>query len=163
MRSALFKVVFSLALLVAWPLLGNGSKAQAGPISSIEDLDGSAVAPLIDAQPSRNESSSDVGLASPSLQPTDYDKLPDAPADLTRLAQLRQFLVDVGLQSLRTTGAAGGTGTGSVNTQGGRQDSLLSRPEVPRAHLVIFLFLDNLVHLPTPFLSTLFRPPRVAS
>jgi hypothetical protein len=147
MRSLASKLGLSLALLLAWPLLGGGNQAQAS------FLVGSAGY-------SNNESGMMDGVvASESEVNQDVDQR-RCPNLLARMAG-GDPLAWAGLAH-SGAGAAGASGSPSGGSSVLQAVALFSQVNLSPLSVVRWLYFEDVHYRPPPFSSRLFRPPRVS-
>jgi hypothetical protein len=154
------KLSISLAVLVAWPFLGN--QARAGFLSPDELL---SLCSSPEGRVSSSQSLDGVDPPSCSSVQAGDPRLSGAPTEVAPLARLRDFLMSLFSESPPSCvpGGASGTGSSSAGSPVTSQDSLLSRSEAPAKEAARFLRMTKIGLPPDPCLSGLFRPPRALS
>jgi hypothetical protein len=152
--------VFSLALLIAWPLLGSHGQAQAGYVTGGMGTSvgaGSAPEDRLLGDTFSGEAGLGLGCSEECADPDQSNENHDDSAVLP----FCPFLVLDSPPAPSPGGGGAGAGPGSGSGPSVQQLGVLSSPEVPRSTLVAQLFIENAVCPPPPHISGLFRPPRL--
>jgi hypothetical protein len=156
------KPIFGLVVLLAWPCVGLGGRAEAGfALGRTPKLPGrSAEAPGFElrlvitgettAEVEQTSSSSGIRIETPTHSPADSSRLPFLPRDLLL------FFADA-LSNGTSSAGTGSVVSGAASSLPFILPSGLLGPGVDQSGLL--LLADE--HLsPSPFASRLFRPPR---
>lgn len=142
MRSLATQLGLSLAVLLAWPLLGGGSQAQASFLVCSPDYasveSGMVDRPLVSDSEADQQRGSDM---------------------LARLARSDSLLWTGLAQS--GAGAAGAAGASSGGSSVLQVVAVFSQVNLSPLPVVRWLYFEDVSYRPPPFSSRLFRPPRV--
>ncbi len=145
MRFSCYQFGLSLAVLLAWPLLGGGSQAQASFLVRAPDYSGteSGMADgTVAAEPESN-------------QEVDKRNCRDV---LVRVAGAYSLWVGLAQSGAGAAGASGATSGGSSVLPA---VSVLLQVNLSPPSVVQWLYFKDVHYRPPPFSSRLFRPPRV--
>ena len=146
MRSLATKIGLSLAMLLAWPLLGGGSQAQA-----------SFLVPLAGYSGVESGMTDGAGFGeADATQDADQRNRADA---LARVAGIHPLLLAGLVPS--GAGAAGASGAPSGASSVLQAVAVFSQVNLSPLPVVRWLYFEDVHYRPPPFSSRLFRPPRV--
>ena len=159
MRRLGLKLVFSLTLLAAMPLLGEGNRAQAGliivPPHAAEPFLGSPLSASFDeldpgTLPSIGAADPFIGAADPLAEQVVNQSPFSSPREAAKLAML----------GLRVPTIPGSPGVSAITAKSFRAPSIVDRSEDSPIGPASLLLTTPQTHLPDHYVRGLFRPPR---